>query len=95
MSRILFQPGEVVFTTGAGDAFARTGELPSKYLSRHLTGDWGEVEDAKENELSVREGYRILSVYKLQDSTRIWFITEADRSSTTILLPDEYHNKPV
>jgi hypothetical protein len=62
------------------------------YLDRHAAGDWGELspEDIQENELSVREGYRILSAYSLRDGTRIYVITEADRSSTTILLPEEY-----
>ena len=94
MSRTLFQPGKLVFTPGAGEAFTRNRELPSIFLSRHLKGDWGDVskKDAEENELSLRKGHRILSAYKLQDRTRIWFITEADRSSTTILLPDEYSN---
>jgi hypothetical protein len=52
------------------------------------TGDLDE-EDKKENELSVREGFRILSAYGKGDS-RIWVITEADRSATTLLLPSEY-----
>jgi hypothetical protein len=91
-SQNLFQPGRVFLTPGAKDALVEAGELPSKYLVRHLAGDWGEIppEDAKENELSVREGYRILSAYGLKTGTKIWIITEADRSSTTILLPEEY-----
>lgn len=77
---------------GALEAFKASGELPSTYLWRHLTGDWGDLtpEDHRENELSVREGFRILSAYALSNGTKIWIITEADRSSTTILLPDEY-----
>lgn len=61
-------------------------------VSRHLTGDWGdlEVEDKVENELSLREGFRLLSAYHLPDGTKVWIITEADRSVTTVLLPDEY-----
>jgi hypothetical protein len=57
-----------------------------------LTGDCGEVceEDAKENELSVREGFRILSAYTLKTGVKIWIITESDRSATTFLLPSEY-----
>lgn len=60
-------------------------------LSRHVRGDWGDLdeEDKKENELSVTEGFRILSAYGKGDS-RLWVITEADRSATTILLPREY-----
>ena len=59
---------------------------------RHLTGDWGELSEADkaENELSVREGFRILSAYTMSKGVKIWVITEADRSVTTFLLPDEY-----
>ena len=63
------------------------------YLShRHQTGDWGDLydEDKKENELSVKEGFRILSAYKLETGVKVWVITEWDRSATTILLPNEY-----
>jgi hypothetical protein len=65
---------------------------PREFLSRHAQGDWGELDehDRNENEFSLREGFRILSAYHLKDDTRIWIITEADRSSTTILLPEEY-----
>jgi hypothetical protein len=61
------------------------------YLARHQDGDWGDVppEDARENELSVREGFQILSFYEVAGE-RLWVITEADRSSTCILLPEEY-----
>jgi hypothetical protein len=61
------------------------------YLARHQDGDWGDVptEDSRENELSVREGFRVLSSYEVAGE-RLWIITEADRSSTCILLPEEY-----
>jgi hypothetical protein len=61
-------------------------------LARHARGDWGMVDkqDWKENDLSLREGFRILSAYQSKDGTRFWIITEADRSSTCILLPQEY-----
>ena len=62
-------------------------------MQRHVTGDWGELseEDRRENELSVKEGFRILSAYKLpRTGVKLWIITEADRSATTLLLPDEY-----
>lgn len=64
---------------------------PLQLLSRHVRGDWGDLteEDKQENELSVREGFRILSAYG-QGSQRLWVITKADRSVTTILLPEEY-----
>ncbi len=59
---------------------------------RHLTEDWGELSDTDkaENELSVREGFRILSAYNLRTGVKFWIITEADRSVTTFLLPGEY-----
>jgi hypothetical protein len=61
------------------------------YLARHQDGDWGDVpsEDAPENELSVRESFRIVSAYEIAGE-RIWIIAEADRSSTCILPPEEY-----
>ena len=57
-----------------------------------MTGDWGELpeEDIAENERSVEQGLRVFSAYWLQTGTKIWVITEWDRSATTILLPDEY-----
>ena len=57
-----------------------------------MTGDWGNLddEDKKENELSVKEGFRILSAYKLDSVVKVWIITEWDRSVPAILLPDEY-----
>ena len=60
-------------------------------LTRHVTGDWGDLgeEDKKENELSVKKGFRILSAYTLKNGERAWIITEADRSVTTILLPSD------
>jgi len=61
-------------------------------LCRHITGDWGELDehDRQENELSLREGYRLLSAYHTTNGTKFWIITEADRSVTTILLPEDY-----
>lgn len=61
-------------------------------LGRHARGDWGEVcpADWEENELSVQDGFRILSVYHDRSGTKFWIITEADRSATTVLLPDDY-----
>nr|MBA2637786.1 hypothetical protein [Solirubrobacterales bacterium] len=55
-------------------------------------GDWGEVdeEDKAANERSLKEGTRLLSAYHLKDGTKVWLITEADRSATTLLLPQEY-----
>ena len=92
MSEAKFSIGKLVATPGALEAFARTGQRPIPFVARHQLGDWGDVppEDAEENELSVREGLRILSSYRLQNKTRMWIITEADRSSTCVLLPEEY-----
>ncbi len=60
-------------------------------LRRHAAGDWGDIcpEDACENEESLQEGFRLFSAYGLGDS-RFWVITEADRSVTTILMPEDY-----
>ena len=92
MSGIKFSPGSVVATPVALEAFRASGEEPLPFLQRHLTGDWGERDerDVRENELSLERGWRILSCYRLSDGTRIWIITEADRSVTTLLLPEEY-----
>ncbi len=90
--KALFSLGQVVATPGALDALEAAGQNPGEFLLRHVTGDWGEVppEDAQENELSVRQGFRILSAYTLNTGVKIWVITESDRSATTLLLPDEY-----
>jgi len=88
----LFSLGQLVATPGALHALDDSGERPAKFLIRHQLGDWGDVckEDRKENELSVQKGFRILSSYNTSKGVKLWVITEADRSSTTILLPDEY-----
>lgn len=88
----LFQLGKLVGTPGALDALVDADQDPAELLLRHVTGDWGDLddEDKKENELSVKEGFRILSAYKLETGSKVWVITEWDRSVTTILLPSEY-----
>ncbi len=89
----LFPLGQLVATPGALALLAGAGENPAVLLARHVSGDWGEVppEDARENELSVREGFRIVSSYPVgSGGARVWLITEADRSTTCILLPEEY-----
>jgi hypothetical protein len=87
-----FPFGAVVATQGAAAALQQAGEHPFRYLQRHAHGDWGELDadDVQENEFSLTYGLRLLSAYSLADGTRIWIITEADRSVTTILLPSEY-----
>lgn len=90
--RELFRTGSLVATPGALEAFRESGDSALDYLHRHVRGDWGVVcpEDAKENDRSVTTNLRILSAYILSNSAKIWIITEADRSSTCILLPEEY-----
>ena len=86
----LFSLGKFVMTRGVADGgFALDGLL--NLLHRHVTGDFGTIDedDRQENFLSIREGFRIMSAYTIND-TKLWIITEADRSSTTILLPSEY-----
>ena len=87
-----FKPGQVVATPGALAAIEASGESVSTYLGRHASGDWGDLkpEDRRENEFSLKVGLRIMSVYKLKTGVTIWVITEADRSSTCVLLPEEY-----
>lgn len=86
-----FSPGQIVFTQGIA-ALHEAGLDTRPYLRRHLLGDWGDLddEDKAENELSLQEGFRLLSAYNLADGTKIWIITEADRSVTTCLRPEEY-----
>jgi hypothetical protein len=87
-----FPLGRVVATPGALRALEEANQNPSEFLERHQAGDWGELceEDKDENEFSVRNGFRILSAYRIRNNVRIWVITEADRSATTFLLPHEY-----
>ena len=94
----LFELGQVVATRGVMEA--TTHEYRMECLGRHIRGDWGAVdpEDRKTNFDALTHGNRILSAYPLDpekpckgfgDNT-LWIITEADRSSTTFLLPSEY-----
>lgn len=89
----LFPLGQIVATPGALAALGKAGQTPLDFLSRHVCGDWGELDehDRKENELSLKRGFRLLSSYRTgADDTKVWVITEADRSVTTLLLPEEY-----
>ena len=88
----LFDLGQTVATPAALDALAASGQSPSEFLSRHVRGDWGELskEDKVANDRALTWGERILSAYRTSQGTRVWIITEADRSTTTILLPQEY-----
>lgn len=96
-----FRLGKVYLTPGAEAAFngLPQGNLTADELTanglitRHLCGDWGDDMDAEDraaNDRAIRSEERILSSYVLSDGTKLWIITEADRSATTLLLPDEY-----
>lgn len=89
---LLFPLGQMVATPGALRALEESGESPSFFLSRHQRGDYGEIgaEDKAENDLALREGFRIMSVYETAKGETLWLITESDRSATTLLLPSEY-----
>jgi hypothetical protein len=88
----LFSLGRTVATPGALEALERTGTSPSELLDRHVSGDWGEVgpEDWEANERDLIDGERLLSIYHLEDGTKLYVITEWDRSVTTILKNNEY-----
>jgi hypothetical protein len=87
-----FSLGQLVATPGALRAFQAAGQTPAEFISRHVRKDWGDIcqEDKKLNDQALIDGDRLLSAYKLCDGTKIWIITEADRSSTCVLLPEEY-----
>lgn len=90
MSVAKFCIGRLLSTPGALEQVPHDDMLAA--LSRHIRGDWGDVDehDRNENELSLQEGFRLLSVYHTQARVKFWIITEADRSATTVLLPEEY-----
>lgn len=92
MIKQVLQLGRVVATPGAIEALKLAHQSPSLYLNRHLSGDWGDVceEDRRLNDEAVENGSRVLSAYALTTGEKLWVITEADRSSTCLLLPSEY-----
>lgn len=87
-----FPLGHLVATPGAISAFERANEFIRPYLERHARGDWGDLDDhdKAENEFALGRSLRIFSAYHLANGTKVWIITEADRSVTTALLPEEY-----
>ena len=91
-NKVLFDLGQTFMTIGAREALEESNQTANEFLARHQSGDYGDIceDDRKENEFSVKKGFRILSAYKTKLSEKIWIITELDRSSTTILLPEEY-----
>lgn len=88
----LFPAGQIVATPGALALLEQANQSPLGFLSRHLRGDWGDLcpDDKTENEQSLKHGFRLMSSYQVTDTERLWIITEADRSVTTLLLPAEY-----
>lgn len=87
-----FALGQVVSTPGALEKLEETGTDALQLLARHGRGDWGDLdkEDLKANNDALAHGGRLFSAYKLPDGGKVWVITEADRSATTFLLPEEY-----
>ena len=85
-----FPLGQTVITPNALERLTQGDVLGA--LRRHAAGDWGDVceEDRQENELSLREGFRLFSIYRSIAGEKFWIITEADRSVTTVLMPEDY-----
>ncbi len=87
-----FPLGQLMATPSALSTLVHLKVSPWMLVSRHVQGDWGDLDDhdRRENERSLVQGTRLLSSYTLAGGTRIWVITEADRSATTLILPEEY-----
>lgn len=87
-----FRLGRLVATPGALRLLAQHKAEPFDYILRHVGGDYGTIDadDVAANEAALKTGLRILSNYPIGGDRRLWIITEADRSVTTLLLPDEY-----
>ena len=85
-----FSLGKTVITANALEQLNREDVATS--LGRHAQRDWGDLcqDDVEENELSLKEGFRLMSVYADRNGTKFWIITEGDRSVTTVLLPEDY-----
>ena len=92
ITRPAFELGQIVATPGALDALEDANQSPIEMVSRHAHLEQGELSDAdhKENLFSVDKQLRIFSAFKTTLGVKLWVITEADRSATTILLPSEY-----
>jgi hypothetical protein len=92
MNKPKFSLGQLVATPGALQALQESAQSPGYFLDRHLAGDWGDVDadDQRANNDALVSGERLLSAYKTLRGVRLWVITEADRSSTCCLLPEEY-----
>jgi hypothetical protein len=90
-NRPLFPLGRLIATAGVNAHLIDNDIDPTPFICQHHCGQWGDVppEDAQENDFSVLNGLRVLSSYQMAGE-RVWIITEADRSSTTLLFPSEY-----
>lgn len=88
----LFSLGQIVATPGALATMTESGQSPMDFIIRHQDGDWGEcdADDRLANDEAVDQGERVFSVYRTAKGVKVWVITEANRSSTCILLPEEY-----
>ena len=91
-TRPLFPLGRIVATPGALEALHNAGQDARELLARHAGGDWGTLseDDRNENDFAVTRALRLLSAYRLSTGVAIWIITEADRSASTLLLPEDY-----
>jgi hypothetical protein len=89
---LLFCLGRVLLTPGAQAAMEKNEIPPIRLLLRHASGDWGDLdaEDKRANDFDLKAGGRLLSAYHLPDATKVWVITEWNRTATTILCPEEY-----
>ena len=87
-----FALGQTFITPGAEEALQIAGQTAIEFLRRHMSCDFGDLseDDLQENALALKHGFRLLSAYCTAKGQKIWLITEADRSSTTVLLPSEY-----
>lgn len=91
-----FEIGKLVVTPKLADEINMAPVVAAaagKFLQRHVAGDWGDLvpEDIELNNKHLETGLgRLMSSYKFNPATRIWIITEADRSVTTMLFPEEY-----
>lgn len=91
-SPVRFSLGRLFMTPDAIEILEEAGQSAQEFISRHARLEQGELsaEDYKENLFSVDKPLRIFSAFKTTQGVKLWIITEADRSSTTILLPSEY-----
>lgn len=87
---VKFPLGQLCMTPGVQESIPPSEVLQA--LRRHANGDWGDIcdDDRRENELSLKNGFRLVSIYHTKAGSKFYIITEADRSTTTALLPDEY-----